>query len=309
MTSTPATSAPPVVVEGLTIRYGDLVAVHDVSFSAEAGSVTAVLGPNGAGKTSTIEACEGYVRPTSGTVRVLGLDPAADQVRLSERMGVMLQDGGLTPSARVRDTVRHYCRLYGRGVEADVLVEQVGLADRARSTWRRLSGGERQRLSLALALAARPEVAFLDEPTSGVDVHGRDMIRSIVRGLAAEGCAVILATHELDEAERIADRVVIFDRGEVIADGTLAELRRGHDEIRFHSSPDLDLRAMAEAIGFVVSRVGADEYVVDAPPHPRLMATLAGWLGDHGHPLHDVRAGAQRLEDVFRRLTAREEGA
>jgi ABC-2 type transport system ATP-binding protein len=307
MTSTPATSAPPVVVEGLTIRYGDLVAVHGVSFSAEAGSVTAVLGPNGAGKTSTIEACEGYVRPTSGTVRVLGLDPAADQVRVSERMGVMLQEGGLTPSARVRDTVRHYCRLYGRGVDADVLVEQVGLADRARSTWRRLSGGERQRLSLALALAARPEVAFLDEPTSGVDVHGRDTIRTIVRGLAAEGCAVILATHELDEAERVADRVVIFDRGEVIADGSLAELRRGHDEIRFHSSPDLDLRAMADAIGFVVSQVGADEYVVDAPPHPRLMATLAGWLGDHGHPLHDVRAGAQRLEDVFRRLTAHEE--
>jgi ABC-2 type transport system ATP-binding protein len=224
-------------------------------------------------------------------------------------MGVMLQDGGITPSARVRDTVRHYCRLYGRGVDADALVEQVGLAERSRSTWRRLSGGERQRLSLALALAARPEVAFLDEPTSGVDVHGRDTIRSIVRGLAVEGCAVILATHELDEAERVADRVVIFDQGEVIADGTLAELRRGHDEIRFHSSPDLDLRAMAEAIGFVVSRVGADEYVVDAPPHPRLMATLAGWLGDQGHPLHDVRAGAQRLEDVFRRLTAREDRA
>ena len=300
---------PPVVVEGLTIRYGDLIAVRDVSFSAAAGSVTAVLGPNGAGKTSTIEACEGYVRPTTGTVRVLGLDPAAEQVRLSERMGVMLQDGGLTPSARVRDTVRHYCRLYGRGADADALIEEVGLAERARSTWRRLSGGERQRLSLALALAARPEVAFLDEPTSGVDVHGRDTIRSIVRNLAAEGCAVILATHELDEAERIADRVVIFDQGEVIADGTLAELRRGHDEIRFHSSPDIDLRAMAEAIGFVVSRVGADEYVVDAPPHPRLMATLAGWLGDHGHPLHDVRGGAQRLEDVFRRLTAREERA
>lgn len=296
-------------MEGLTIRYGDLVAVRDVSFIAEAGSVTAVLGPNGAGKTSTIEACEGYVRPTAGTVRVLGLDPAAEQVRLSERMGVMLQDGGLTPSARVRDTVRHYCRLYGRGVDADALVAQVGLADRARSTWRRLSGGERQRLSLALALAARPEVAFLDEPTSGVDVHGRDTIRGIVRSLAAEGCAVILATHELDEAERIADRVVIFDQGEVIADGTLAELRRGHDEIRFHSSPDIDLRAMAEAIGFVVSRVGAGEYVVDAPPHPKLMATLAGWLGDHGHPLHDVRAGAQRLEDVFRRLTAREDRA
>lgn len=307
MPETSSSNRPAVEVEGLTVRYGDLVAVHEVSFTADAGTVTAVLGPNGAGKTSTIEVCEGYLRPTSGTVRVLGLDPAAEQTRLSERMGVMLQDGGLYPSARVRDTVRHYCRLYDRGVDADALVEQVGLTDRARSTWRRLSGGERQRLSLALALAARPEVAFLDEPTSGVDVNGRDTIRTIVRGLADDGCAVILATHELDEAERVADRVVIFDGGEVIADGSLADLRRGHDEIRFRSSPDLDLRAMALSIGFVVSRVGADEYVVDAPPHPRLMAQLAGWLGDHGHPLHDVRAGAQRLEDVFRRLTARED--
>jgi ABC-2 type transport system ATP-binding protein len=237
-------------------------------------------------------------------VRVLGLDPAVDQARLSERMGVMLQDGGPYPSARVRDTVRHYCQLYQRGVDPQTLIEQVGLAERATSTYRRLSGGEKQRLSLALALAARPEVAFLDEPTSGVDVLGRDTIRGIVRSLAAEGCAVVLATHELDEAERLADRVVIFDKGEVIADGTLDDLRRGHDEIRFRSSPDLDLLAMATSIGFVVSRVGADEYVVDAPPHPRLMAQLAGWLGDHGHPLHDVRAGAQRLEDVFRRLTA-----
>jgi ABC-2 type transport system ATP-binding protein len=293
-----------VLVDGLTVRYGDLVAVKDVSFTAAAGSITAVLGPNGAGKTSTIEVCEGFRRASSGTVRVLGLDPAVDQALLSERMGVMLQDGGPYPSARVRDTVRHYCQLYQRGVDPQRLIEQVGLADRTRSTSRRLSGGEKQRLSLALALAARPEVAFLDEPTSGVDVLGRDTIRTIIRSLAADGCAVVLATHELDEAERLADRVVIFDRGEVIADGTLDELRRGHDEIRFRSSPDLDLLAMAMSIGFVVSRVGADEYVVDAPPHPRLMAQLAGWLGDQGHPLHDVRAGAQRLEDVFRRLTA-----
>ena len=288
----------------MTVRYGDLVAVNDVSFTAEAGLITAVLGPNGAGKTSTIEVCEGYRRATAGSVRVLGLDPATHQAQLSERMGVMLQEGGLYPSARVRDTVGHYCRLYERGADAASLVAQVGLSERANATWRRLSGGERQRLSLALALAARPDVAFLDEPTSGVDINGRDMIRDIVRGLAANGCAVVLATHELDEAERLADRVIIFDRGEVIADGTLDELRRGHDEIRFRSAPDVDLRAMAAAIGIVVSKVGVDEYVVDAPPHPRLMAQLTGWLGDQGHPLHDLRAGGQRLEDVFRRLTA-----
>lgn len=292
------------VVDGLTVQYGDLVAVANVSFAAEAGQITAVLGPNGAGKTSTIEVCEGYRRATAGRVRVLDLDPATQQQVLGERMGVMLQEGGVYPSARVRDTVRHYCSLYGRGADPDELVRRVGLAERTTATWRRLSGGEKQRLSLALALAARPEVAFLDEPTSGVDVNGRDTIRSIVRALADGGCAVVLATHELDEAERIADRVVIFDRGEVIADGTLDELRRGHDEIRFRSAPDLDLRALADTIGIVVSRVGADEYVVDAPPHPKLMSLLTGWLGDQGHPLLDLRAGAQRLEDVFRRLTA-----
>jgi ABC-2 type transport system ATP-binding protein len=292
-----------VEVDGLTVRYGELVAVNDISFAAQAGMVTAVLGPNGAGKTSTIEVCEGYRHAAGGTVRVLGLDPATHQRQLGERIGVMLQEGGVYPSGRVLDTVRHYCALYSKGVDATALVEQVGLTDRANATWRRLSGGEKQRLSLALALAARPEVAFLDEPTSGVDVHGRDTIRRIVRDLAAQGCAVVLATHELDEAERLADRVVIFDGGQVIADGTLDELRKGHDEIRFRSAPNLDLHALATSIGMVASQVGHDEYVIDAPPHPRLMAQLTAWLADQGHPLLDVRAGAQRLEDVFRRLT------
>ena len=293
-----------VEVSGLTVRYGDLQAVRDVSFTAASGEITAVLGPNGAGKTSTIEVCEGFRRATAGTVRVLGLDPAAQQRLLSERMGVMLQEGGVYPSARVLDTVRHYCALYGKGADATTLVAQVGLTARSKATWRRLSGGEKQRVSLALAMAARPEVAFLDEPTSGVDVNGRDTIRGIVRGLAESGCAVVLATHELDEAERLADRVIIFDQGNVIADGTLAELRRGHDEIRFRSSPDLDTIALAATIGMVASRVGHDEYVIDAPPHPRLMAQLTAWLAEEGQPLTDLRAGAQRLEDVFRRLTA-----
>ena len=115
---------------------------------------------------------------------------------------------------------------------------------------------------------------------------------------------MVLATHELDEAERLADRMVIIDHGALIADGTLAELRKGHDEIRFRSDPDLDLRALwPTATGIVASKVGADEYVIDAPPQPRLMAQLGDWLAEAGHPLHDLRAGGQRLEDVFRRLT------
>ncbi len=269
-----------VEVDRLTVRHGDLLAVDGISFTANAGEVTTVLGPNGAGKTSTIEVCEGYRKATAGKVTVLGLDPLTQQRQLSKRMGVMLQEGGVYPAAKVLETVQHYASLYDNGADAAALVDAVGLTSRRDATWRRLSGGEKQRVSLALALAAKPDVAFLDEPTSGVDIIGRDAIRGIIRDLASNGCAVVLATHELDEAERLADRMVIIDRGVLIADGTLAELRKGHDEIRFRSDPELDLRALASATGIIAARVGHDEYVIDAPPQPRLMAQLGEWLAE-----------------------------
>ncbi|MEO7371686.1 MAG: ABC transporter ATP-binding protein, partial [Ilumatobacteraceae bacterium] len=148
-----------VEVEHLTVRHGDVVAVDGISFTAEAGQVTTVLGPNGAGKTSTIEVCEGYRRATAGSVKVLGFDPATQQRQLSEHIGVMLQEGGVYPGSQVLETVRHYAALYGKGADADALVEAVGLTSRGKATWRQLSGGERQRVSLALALAAKPTVA------------------------------------------------------------------------------------------------------------------------------------------------------
>lgn len=298
-----------VEVHELVVRYGELLAVAGVSFTARAGEVTAILGPNGAGKTSTIEVCEGFREASSGTVRVLGLRPDREQQQLAARMGVMLQDGGCSPSARVADTVALYCALYGRGVRADDLIELVGLGDRRKSTWRRLSGGERQRLNLALALAAKPEVAFLDEPTSGVDVTGRGLIRQIVRDLTAEGCAVVLATHELDEADRMADRAVIIDRGVVVADGTLTQLRAGHDEIRFRSAVTLEVAALAAHLRLAVDRVGPGEFRISAPSSPDVLNALTGWLAAHQLPLDDLRAGAQRLEDVFWRLTGRQERA
>ncbi|MDP4929766.1 MAG: ABC transporter ATP-binding protein, partial [Ilumatobacteraceae bacterium] len=198
------------VVENLTIRYGDFVAVDNVSFQAEFGEVTAILGPNGAGKTSTIETCEGYRAPTSGSVQVLQKNPFTHRTSLHSEVGVMLQEGGVYPSARVHETIAQYCALYNRGVDPATLLTAVDLESKASSTWRRLSGGEKQRMLLALAIAARPRVAFLDEPTSGVDINGRDAIRHIINDLAANGTAVVLATHELDEAERLAQRVVLF---------------------------------------------------------------------------------------------------
>jgi len=212
-------------VRNLIVDYGDLRAVNDISFDVYAGQVTVVIGPNGAGKTSTIEVCSGVRAATSGSVVVLGLDPKKDRAKLNQQIGVMLQDGGVYPSARVFEVVAHYCNLFGNKTDATKLLKSVDLLAQSKTTWRKLSGGEKQRLSLALALAAEPRVAFLDEPTSGVDIFGRDLIRGIVRQLAESGCAVILATHELDEAQRVADHVLMFQHGSLIANSPLRELQ------------------------------------------------------------------------------------
>ena len=218
---------PALHVRDLTVRYTDTVAVDNVSFTAHGGTVTAILGRNGAGKTSTIEACEGLRRATSGDALVLGASARDLPPSVRARMGVMLQDGGIAPAARVEALIRHYCRLYDRGVDAARLIDRLGLAALRTATWRRLSGGERQRASLALALAAAPDIAFLDEPTAGVDLDGREIIREIIAELSAAGACVILATHDLDEAERVADHAVVLHRGRVVADGRMTDLCAG----------------------------------------------------------------------------------
>ena len=212
-------------VRNLVVNYKNLRAVDNISFEAKAGEVTVVIGPNGAGKTSTMEVCSGVRAATSGVISVLGLDPKKDRGKVNSQIGVMLQDGGVYPSARVHEITRHYCNLYDNRTNADELLESVDLTRQKKTSWRKLSGGEKQRLSLALALAAKPRIAFLDEPTSGVDIFGRDLIRNIVRRLAADGCAVIMATHELDEAQRVADHVLMFQSGQLLANAPLAELQ------------------------------------------------------------------------------------
>jgi ABC-2 type transport system ATP-binding protein len=293
-------------VENLSVRYGDVLAVDSVSFSARPGEVTAVLGPNGAGKTSTIEVCEGLRRRTSGDVRVLGLDPHRNRRSLANRMGIMLQEGGVYPSARPVDVIRQYCGLYSTGagtsVDPDELIELVGLSERRRTAWRRLSGGEKQRVSLALALAARPAIVFLDEPTSGVDVNGRTMIRSIIRNLADEGCTVILATHELDEAEKVCDRVVIFDKGKVLVNGTLDDVRKARQAVRLRTVRPLDLDAMPENLaGWLIEETPGNYTIEDAPQG--LIGALAVWLSERGIDVIELRAGMNSLEDVFKNLT------
>lgn len=298
-----------VTVEHLVVHHGDLTAVDDVTFVAEAGQVLALLGPNGAGKTSTVEVLEGYGRPASGTVRVLGRDPWAERNEIVGRIGVMLQDGGVYPGIRPPEMLRLLASMYDDPADPDALLDRVGLRDRAAATWRQLSGGEQQRLSLAMALVGRPEVAFLDEPTAGVDVRGRQVIREIIRELADGGCAVVLCTHELDEAEKIADRVVIIDRGQVVAAGTLDELRnRTGGQVRFSAVAEIDVTALGHHLGATVEEVQPGEYAITGDDdlilsHPRLAAELTGWLANHDIALGDLRAGRQRLEDVFLSLT------
>ena len=300
-------SDPAVVVEDLVVRHGSLTAVDGVHLTARAGEVLALLGPNGAGKTSTVEVLEGYGRPASGTVRVLGHDPVTEHDRIVGRIGVMLQDGGVYPGIRPPEMLRLLAAMYDDPLDPDVLLARVALADKRSTTWRQLSGGEQQRLSLAMAVVGRPEVVFLDEPTAGVDVRGRQVIRQMVRELADSGVAVVLCTHELDEAEKLADRVVIIDRGRVVGTGTLDELRSGSPgEVRFSAVPEIDVVSLGEHLGATVVEESLGEYRITGSDDPKLAARLTGWLANHDIALGDLRAGRHRLEDVFLALTAEE---
>lgn len=296
---------PAIEVRELTIRYGDQVAVDGINLTVEPGQVLALLGPNGAGKTSTVETLEGYRRPAAGQVRVLGLDPIADHGELTTKIGVMLQQGGVYTGARPDEVLRLFASYYDDPADPEELLERVGLTDHRQSPWNTLSGGEQQRLSLALALVGRPQVAFLDEPTAGIDPSGRQLIRRVIAELRQQGVTVLLTTHDLDEAERLADQVAIIDHGRVLAVGSPAELMADgdHHEIRFGAAAGLDTAGLATHLGLVVVEVAPGEYRVDGAPTPVTIAAITAWLAERDLPLADLRAGRQRLEDVFLRLT------
>ncbi|HEY5026710.1 MAG TPA: ABC transporter ATP-binding protein [Acidimicrobiales bacterium] len=299
---------PAVQCRDLVVRYGATVAVDGLSLSAGRGQVLALLGPNGAGKTSTVETLEGYRRATEGSVRVLGLDPVADHRRVVARMGVMLQRSGVYPVMGPRRVLALFAQYYEDPEDPEALLDVVGLRQVARTPWRRLSGGEQQRLSLALAVVGRPEVVFLDEPTAGVDPEGRIAVRRVITGLRDRGACVVLTTHELPEAERVADDVVIIAKGRTVAHGTVAELAAagGEGGIRFEGPTALDLAALSTALGggtgtVIEERPG--EYRVDGPATAARLALLAGWMKDRDLPLTELRAGRRSLEEIYLRVT------
>jgi ABC-2 type transport system ATP-binding protein len=306
----PSATRPAIDVSDLVVRYGDVVAVGGLDLQAHAGQVVALLGRNGAGKTSTVETLEGYRRSAEGSVSVLGLDPRRpDQLRqLTKRVGVMLQKGGVYPAMSPTEALNLFARYYEQPLNPIELIGRFGLGGVARTPWRRLSGGEQQRLSVALALIGRPEVVFLDEPTAGVDPQGRLAIRSEIDGLRATGVCVVLTTHELQEAEHLADQVVIVDQGRVVAAGTPAELTAagpaGNERIRFGAPPGLDVARLAATLAATVRSTAPGEYEVDAPGTPTTVAALATWLAERDLALADLRVTRLRLEDVFLSLTS-----
>jgi ABC-2 type transport system ATP-binding protein len=301
-----------VQVTGLTVRYGPAgtpAAVDGIDLTAAAGEVLVVLGPNGAGKTSTVETLEGYRRPAAGQVRVLGLDPIADHATLSGRVGVMLQRGGVYPMLGPRRVLDLFAGYYPDAVPADELLDLVGLRAVAATPWRHLSGGEQQRLSLALALVGRPEVAFLDEPTAGVDPEGRIAVRAVVAELKARDVCIVLTTHELGEAEKMADRIVILSAGRVVREGTPHALTTGGGAgttappiVSFGAPPALDVVALADAIGTgtTVTETAPGRYRVEtsAAATPAVTAAVANFLAARGATLTDLVAG-KTLEDVY----------
>jgi ABC-2 type transport system ATP-binding protein len=211
-------------VRGLVKSYAGRRAVDGLDLTAAAGQITAVLGPNGAGKTTTVEICEGLRSADAGEVRVLGLDPATRLTELRPRVGVMLQDGGLPTGARALPLLRQVAKFYAHPHDVGALAERLGITSYAATSVRRLSGGQRQRLALALALVGRPELVFLDEPSAGLDPQARLAVWDLVREARDAGTSVVLTTHAMDEAERLADQVAILSHGQLVAAGTPAEL-------------------------------------------------------------------------------------
>ena len=287
-------------VEHLSKRYGGFTAVHDVSFAVPSGHVTALLGPNGAGKTTTIEILEGFQPPTAGSVRVLGASPWRANRAWRARVGLVLQSTSLDSQLTVTEALTLFGGLYSRARQSAEVLDLIEMAADAGTRIGALSGGQRRRVDLGIAIIGRPEMLFLDEPTTGLDPEARRRLWGVIENLTAEGSTVLLTTHYLDEAQHLASRVVVLADGRVVADATPDELRvrGGLPVIRFRppaGAPALPPRLAA--------RVTAGELTMPSADVTADLAELVGWARDARVDLTGLEVGPPSLEDAYLSLT------
>jgi ABC-2 type transport system ATP-binding protein len=298
-------------VRTLRKAYCDVVAVDGLDLEVHAGECFGLLGPNGAGKTTTIEICEGLLDPDSGEVLLFGLDWRSHRDTLRERLGVQLQETQLSEKLTVRETLQLFRSFYRDGNGVDEVIEQVELEEKRDARVGQLSGGQRQRLSVACALVGRPDLLFLDEPTTGLDPQSRRQLWSLIESFRAKGGTVLLTTHYMDEAERLCDNIAIVDHGQVIALGTSRQLIRSlgaEHVVEFalrNDSGDGDDAPWRALTGVISARPDAGTWALQtASPHETVTAQL-GALADRGLAMSELRTHSPTLEDVFVSMTGR----
>jgi ABC-2 type transport system ATP-binding protein len=297
------------VAEDLAKTYGRVEAVRGVSFAVAGGEILGLLGPNGAGKTTTVETLLGLTVPDRGRVEVCGID-ARRQPRLARsRMGSALQFTGLQPKVTPREAVAVFAALSGRAAAPAGLLDEMGLAEKADQRFETLSGGQRQRLALALALVNDPEVVLLDEPTAGLDVQGRRALHERIRALAQDGRAVLVTTHDMEEAEQLCHRVLVMDQGRIVAEGAPAALiagSRARITVRLQTSAPLPA-GCAPPAGVEAVAIQADGLQFQTTDLNRALAQTSAWLTGLGIQITGVRAGPATLEEIVLELTTANE--
>ncbi|MEU8155361.1 ABC transporter ATP-binding protein [Micromonospora sp. NPDC048986] len=295
---------PVIEVTNLHKRYGDLVAVDDVSLAVEAGEIFGVLGPNGAGKTTTVECVAGLRVPDGGGVSVLGLDPRRDAVQLRQRVGVQLQESQLPDRLRVAEALKLYASFYRNPADPTELIDKLGLGDKRNTAYKKLSGGQKQRLSIALALVGNPEIAILDELTTGLDPQARRDTWGLIEQVRDSGVTIVLVTHFMEEAERLCDRVAVIDRGRVVALDSPAGLVSAvapEQRIRFRPSTPIDDRLLADLPEVsAVQRTGSQVVVTGTGG---LLHAVTSVLARHQIVAADLRLEQSTLDDAFVELT------
>ncbi|MET8265907.1 ABC transporter ATP-binding protein [Micromonospora arida] len=295
---------PVIEVTHLKKRYGDLVAVDDVSFAVEAGEIFGVLGPNGAGKTTTVECVAGLRVPDGGGVSVLGLDPRRDAAQLRQRVGVQLQESQLPDRLRVAEALELYASFYRNPADPAALIDKLGLGEKRNTAYKKLSGGQKQRLSIALALVGNPEIAILDELTTGLDPQARRDTWGLIEQVRDSGVTIVLVTHFMEEAERLCDRVAVIDRGRVVAldsPAGLVSTVAPEQRIRFRPSAPVDDRLLTDLPEVsAVQRTGGHVVVTGTGD---LLHAVTSVLARHQIVAADLRLEQSTLDDAFVELT------